>query len=143
MRRPVTRTFDAEHGKQLVRALVEAVNARDAQRLGQIASGEFARTAHRWVRPFGAAFPDFRMEVVDVIAEDDRVVAHVRCSGTHEGDWLGLAPTGRRFQGVDEIFIFAVRDGLLASAVTVEDNLSRLRQLGIGLSPGRAGPRPR
>ena len=38
---------------------------------------------------------------------------------------------GRRFEGVDEIYIFRVRDGKLASAIGVEDNLSRMRQLGI------------
>jgi predicted ester cyclase len=59
------------------------------------------------------------------------VVAHCKCSGTHRGPWLGVAPTGRRFEGVDEICIFQVRDGRLAIATGVEDNLSRMRQLGI------------
>ena len=44
-------------------------------------------------------------------------------------DWR--SSTGRRFEGVDEIYIFRVRDGKLASAIGVEDNLSRMRQLGI------------
>jgi hypothetical protein len=39
--------------------------------------------------------------------------------------------TGRRFEHVDEIYVFHVRDGKLASAIGVEDNLSRMRQLGI------------
>jgi predicted ester cyclase len=71
------------------------------------------------------------MEIVDLVAEDDTVVAHFKCSGTHRGEWLGVAPTGRRFENVDEISIFQVKDGKLASAVAVEDNLSRMRQLGI------------
>jgi hypothetical protein len=41
------------------------------------------------------------------------------------------ASTGRPFEGVDEIYIFQARDGRLASAIGVEDNLSRMRQLGI------------
>jgi hypothetical protein len=44
--------------------------------------------------------------------------------------------TGRRFEQVDEVYIFKVRDGRLVSALGVEDNLSRLRQLGI--FPSRA-----
>jgi hypothetical protein len=39
--------------------------------------------------------------------------------------------TGRRFENVDEIYIFRVRAGKLVSAFGVEDNLTRLRQLGI------------
>ena len=71
------------------------------------------------------------MEIVELVAENDIVVAHFKCSGTHRGEWLGVAATGRRFENVDEIYIFHVRNGKLASAVAVEDNLSRMRQLGI------------
>jgi len=67
----------------------------------------------------------------DVAAEGDRVVGHFRCSGTHRGEWLGLPATGRRFEQVDEIYVFDIRDGKLVSAVGVEDNLTRMRQLGI------------
>jgi predicted ester cyclase len=72
------------------------------------------------------------MEVVELIAEGNTVVAHFKCSGTHRGEWLGIPATGRRFENVDEIYIFRVRDGKLVSAFGVEDNLTRLRQLGIG-----------
>jgi hypothetical protein len=51
--------------------------------------------------------------------------------GTHRGEWLGLPATGRRFEDVDEIYVFTVRDGKLVSALGVEDNLTRVRQLGI------------
>jgi len=71
------------------------------------------------------------MRIVDVIAEHDTVVAHFKCSGTHSGEWLGRAATGRRFEDVDEIYIFTVRNGRLSGATGVEDNLSRMRQLGI------------
>ena len=49
------------------------------------------------------------MEIVDLVAEGDTVVAHFSCSGTHEGAWLGVAATGRRFESVDEIYLFRVR----------------------------------
>jgi predicted ester cyclase len=124
-----------ERNKRLVERLVEAVNARDDSVLDEIAGGPFAELARRWVSPFRGAFPDFQMRLVRLVAEADTVVAHFKCSGTHEGDWLGVAPTGRRFEDVDEIYVFRVRDGRLVSALAVEDNLSRLRQLGIGLAP--------
>jgi predicted ester cyclase len=99
--------------------------------IDEIATGEFAQAAKRWVSPFQSAFPDFSMEIVDLIAEGETVVGHFRCSGTHRGEWLGVPATGRRFEKIDEIYIFRVRDGKLVSAVGAEDNLTRMRQLGI------------
>jgi predicted ester cyclase len=126
-----------EENKVLVRRLVEeAVGERNLDVLDELADGEFAEVAKRWVRPFRSAFPDFAMEIVELVGEGERVVAHFRCSGTHRGDWLGVPATGRRFENVDEIYIFQVRDGRLVATMGVEDNLARLRQLGIGLSGG-------
>jgi predicted ester cyclase len=45
----------------------------------------------------------------------------------------GFPPTGRRFHDVDEIYIFQVTDGKLTGAIAVEDNLARMRQLGLSL----------
>ena len=128
--------MSAEGNKELVRRLVEeAVGDRNLEVLDEIAAGPFAEVAKRWVAPFRGAFPDFEMEIVALISEGEKVVAHFRCSGTHLGEWLGVPPTGRRFEGVDEMYIFEVRAGRLVSAVGVEDNLSRLRQLGLFLGP--------
>jgi predicted ester cyclase len=128
-----------EDNKLLVTRLVhEAVRERNLEVLDQIAAGEFAEIARRWVSPFQRAFPDFEMEIVDLVAEGGKVVAHCKCSGTHRGEWLGVPATGRRFENIDEIYIFGVQDGKLVSAVGVEDNLSRLRQLDI--TPRAGGP---
>jgi predicted ester cyclase len=122
----------ADHNKQLVRQLIdEAVGNHNLEMLEEVAAGPFADAARRWVAPFEGAFPDFTMEIVELIAEADTVVGHFKCSGTHEGEWLGVPGTGRRFERVDEVYIFKVRDGKLVSAAGVEDNLSRLSQLGI------------
>jgi RimJ/RimL family protein N-acetyltransferase/predicted ester cyclase len=123
---------DTEANKRLVRRFVEKVIAeRDPDAVDALAAGELAQAAKRWVSAFQSAFPDFRMELVELVAEGDAVVGHFRCSGTHRAEWLGVPATGRRFEGVDEIYIFRVRDGRLVSALGVEDNLTRLRQLGI------------
>ncbi len=122
----------SDHNKRLVERLVEIVNQRDFDSIDEVATGEIAREARRWVGPFSDSFPDFRMEIADLVAEGDKVVAHFRCSGTHAGEWRGHPPTGRRFEDVDEIYVFRVRDGRLAGTdVVVEDDLRRLRQLGL------------
>jgi len=122
----------AEQNKLLIQRLVEeAVNQSNLDVLAEVADGEFAQVARQWVGPFRAAFPDFSMEIVDLVAEEEKVAAHFRCSGTHLGEWMGRPPSGRRFQDVDEIYIFRVRNGKLTDATGVEDNLSRMRQLGL------------
>jgi predicted ester cyclase len=120
------------HNRALVRRLVEIVNDGDLDALPDVASGQIVREAERWIGPFRRSFPDFRMEVVDVIADGDKVVGHFKCSGTHDGEWRGIPATGRRFEDVDEIYIFRVVDGRLDTALAVvEDNLTRMRQLGL------------
>ncbi|HEY6638381.1 MAG TPA: ester cyclase [Solirubrobacterales bacterium] len=118
--------------KELVRRLVdEVVNDRNPDALEEITEGEITEAAKAWIGPFREAFPDFRMEIVTLIADDERVAVHFKCSGTHRGEWRGHEPTGRRFEDIDEIYIFRVRDGKLAEAIAVEDTLNRMRQLGI------------
>src|SRR5436309_12541226 len=107
-----------DDNKELVRRLVEeAVNGRDLGVLDEVAAGDIAQAARRWIGPFRESFPDFRMDIVELIAEGDKVVAHFRCSGTHEGEWRGVPATGRRFERVDEIYIFSIQDGKLAGAI--------------------------
>ena len=122
----------AEQNKLLVRRLVEeAVNPGNLDVLDELAQGAMAVAARRWIGPFRDSFPDFRMEIIDLVADGEKVAAHFRCSGTHLGEWMGHPPTGRRFQDIDEIYIFRVSDGKLARAFGVEDNMRRVRQLGL------------
>jgi ketosteroid isomerase-like protein len=123
---------DAAVGKQLVRRLVEdVVNAGDMSALEEIYTPPMAHAAARWIEPFRRSFPDFRMEIVQLVAEGHTVVARFRCSGTHLGTWRGHEPTGRRFEGIDEVYFFEVRDGRLARAWGLEDTMTRSRQLGL------------
>jgi hypothetical protein len=47
--------------------------------------GEFAVAARRWVRPFRDSFPDFTMQIADLVADGEKVAAHFRCSRPHLG----------------------------------------------------------
>jgi predicted ester cyclase len=128
--------MSAEANKALVRRLVdEAINRRRLEVVDELADGELATAAKRWIGPFRESFPDFEMEIVELIADEESVVGHFWCSGTQLGEWNGIPATGRRFEKVDEIYIFRVADGKLAGFTAVEDNLSRLRQLGFVVGP--------
>jgi predicted ester cyclase len=69
------------------------------------------------------------MAITGLIANEEMVAAHFRCSGAHPGQWQGHRPSGLRFWGVDEIYVYRMRGGRLAGAAGVEDNVARMRQL--------------
>ncbi|MET8159494.1 ester cyclase [Sphaerisporangium sp. NPDC005289] len=76
------------------------------------------------------AFPDLHIAVEDVIAEGDKIVYRNTVTGTHQGEYMGLAPTGRSIS-YNEIFIFRFADGRITETWGVVDVLSQMRQLGI------------
>ena len=55
------------------------------------------------------AFPDWFEDVVDIIAENDRVVTRYVSTGTHSGPYQGIQPTGKKIK-VDEISIFRLKE---------------------------------
>jgi predicted ester cyclase len=121
-----------EANKTVVRRLVaEVLNGGHLEVIDELYTPEVAPAARRWIAPFRASFPDVHMEIVELIAEGDKVVGRFTCSGSHLGEWLGQAPTGRRFEGVDEVSIFRFRDGKIVHAWSLEDTRSRLQQLGL------------
>src|SRR5215211_7272006 len=52
----------------------------------------------RFHRAFHSAFPDFHISIDEQIAEGDKVVSHYTIRGTHQGDFRGLAPTGKEIE---------------------------------------------
>jgi predicted ester cyclase len=84
-----------------------------------------------WFGSFRRSFPDMRMELVELVAEGDTVVGRFACSATHLGDWRGHAPTGRRFEDVDEVYFFRFDGDRLTAVWGIEDTLDRFRQLGL------------
>ena len=122
----------SEANKAVVRRLVdEVLNGGHLEVIDELYAPELAGAARRWIGPFRASFPDVHMEIVELVAEGDKVVGRFTCSATHLGEWLGHAPTGRRFERIDEVSIFRFRDGRIVQVWSLEDNLGRLRQLGL------------
>ncbi len=122
----------AEGNKDVVRRLVdEVLNAGRIDVVDALFAPKLAPEAKAWIAPFRVSFPDMHMEVIDLVAEGDTVVGRFTCSGTHLGAWLGHAPTGRRFEAVDEVSIFRFREGRIVEAWGIEDTLGRLEQLGL------------
>lgn len=82
---------------------------------------------------FRSAFPDWHDTIEDVIASGDRVVTRWTESGTHKGEFQGIAPTGRqvRLTGID---IFRLKDGKIVEQWVQMDMIGMMQQLGVAPS---------
>lgn len=83
------------------------------------------------VKMFRDAFPDYHMEISHLVAEDDRVAARFIQSGTHEGDLMGIAPTGKKATWT-EIGVLRIADGKVVESWYDVDMLGMMGQLGVG-----------
>ncbi len=82
-------------------------------------------------RMYRTAFPDLRMEPEDVLASGDKVVARVRATGTHDGEFMGIPATGK---GIDVPMIDIIRfgdDGLASEHWGVINEMAMMQQLGL------------
>jgi predicted ester cyclase len=79
---------------------------------------------------FKQAFPDVALEPVQVVATDEFVTAVLDVSGTHQGEFLGHAPTGKSFT-VRGIQVGKFVDGKMTDRWGATDTLGILQQLGL------------
>ena len=75
-----------EENKAMVRRLVEGINAGDMEVVDELFAPRAARRTKRLFAEFYSAFPDWREENVELVAEGDTVAGRFRCKGTHRGD---------------------------------------------------------
>jgi steroid delta-isomerase-like uncharacterized protein len=76
------------------------------------------------------AFPDFRMNVEDMIAEGDKAVVRATLTGTHRGDFMGIPATGKSIS-VTVIDIVCFSGGKVAEHWGVSDTAGMMEQLGV------------
>jgi steroid delta-isomerase-like uncharacterized protein len=135
-------TTDTSANKRLIRAFVAAWNDRDFAAFDRLMADDAVLTvggatiscnpaatraiAEAWT----TAFPDWRFDLIGLVAEGDRVAAHLPYSGTFTHQFQDIAPTGK-FARVDEMVIFRVADGRVAEAWEVYDEMGMWRQLGV------------
>ena len=128
-----------------MRNTYERINAGDIAGFGDLVADDFVEHqgaggpgfpatkegALEFFRTVLAAFPDWRMDVEDLIAGGDKTVARVKATGTHKGEFMGVPSTGTRVD-VQLIDIMRFDDaGLVCEHWGVADMLSLLQQLGV------------
>ena len=78
---------------------------------------------------FRSAFSDLRLDAHEVVAEGDLVCARGSLSGTHDGDFMGMPPTGKHVE-VHGFDMVRVRDGQCTEHWGVFDMMAMMQQLG-------------
>jgi len=130
--REITRRFIEEvfnHGRlDLIEDLV-ALDALEHEAL-PIATGEMRTDLRTWLSELRRAFPDYHVELEDLIVEGDKVVVRERITGTNRGPFLGIPPTGRPIC-VDAIDILRIEDGRVVEHWGIADSTTMVRQLGL------------
>ncbi len=93
--------------------------------------------AKAFVRIFHAGFPDLSLTNEDIIGEDDKVVHRYVLRGTHQGEFMGIPPTGNRIEvhGIDEL---RVCGGKIVERWGQVDQLGLMQQLGVVPAPGQS-----
>ena len=88
-----------------------------------------------WARSMYTTFGNLRFTILEMIAEGDHVAVHWRVDATHQGDYLGVAATGKQvtYQG---IALLRIADGKIVEDIAYWDNLSILQQLGAAPNSG-------
>jgi predicted ester cyclase len=88
-------------------------------------------TYRGWFADLFKAFPDFRFEVLDIVAEGEMAAVRWRVSGTFNGStrFEGMDPNGARVEteGCD---VLTIRDGKLVSNYAYTNGAEMMRQLG-------------
>ena len=99
---------------------------------GRLAHGP--ESVRQLVTMFHQPFSNFHFEVEEAIAEGETVAARVVFTGTHQGTFMGIAPTGRTIRW-KQMHFFYFRDGKMVGHQAVRDDLSLRQQLGVLPSP--------
>jgi predicted ester cyclase len=75
-------------------------------------------------------YPDIQLTVEDMIAEGDKVVGRTTVRGTHHGEFMGVAGTGKPVT-YNEIFIFRFAAGRVVETWGVVDVYAQMKQIGV------------
>ncbi len=144
--------MSTEENKAIVRRIYEEVlNKRSFDAADDIISANY--DSHRHPIPQQApglkglkqawtmaltGFPDLQFTVEDMIAEGDKVAVRLSHGGTHQGVFMGVAPTGKEARWTGNS-IFRIADGKIVEGWVEGDHLGLMQQLGAIPAPGQAG----
>ena len=131
-----------DENKTIVRRWIEAYNTHDLSSIDDlfdefIAPDYVDHTNHvdreglkqLFIMGF-TGFPDWHETIDDIIAEGDKVWVRLTYTGTHTGEFLGLAPTGKKITTM-AVAIYRIVNGKIVEGRFFTDDLTFLKTLGV------------
>jgi steroid delta-isomerase-like uncharacterized protein len=132
---------EQQKNKQVVRQFFEAADRQDIEGMEQLVSStnyffHFPgmpsmdwNTHKQFFTAFTSSFPDLHHEIVDLVAEGDKVAVRFSVTGTHKGELQGIPPTGKKvsFGAMDFITLI---DGKIAEDWLNADIMGLMQQIG-------------
>jgi steroid delta-isomerase-like uncharacterized protein len=139
--------MSAEENKEVHRRFYEAYNHKDLQAVGELLTDDFVArfgnmTLERegyfgFVNSFFAAFPDLQNTVEEQVAEGESVSTLSTWRGTHQGEFLGVPPTGKQVT-FTAFGLNRFAEGKIVEHTFLGDMLGVLQQFGALPSPGQS-----
>jgi steroid delta-isomerase-like uncharacterized protein len=143
---------EEEQNKQLVRQFFELLDRHDADRIGELLVSSTNYSFHiggmsspldwnehkRLLAGVTNAFPDLHHEIVDMVAEGDKVAVHLNVTGTHKGEFQGIPPTGKKLS-LDEMGFITIIDGKITEGWISADTMRLMQQIGALPPPPSSG----
>lgn len=132
------RSGNTDENKTLVRRFYDGLNRGDAVAVSALVSADLTYNgevigregAKLHVAATRGAFPDLNWSIEDMISEGDSVATRYTYGGTHQGELMGIPPTGKTFRAAG-IAIDRIVDGQIAEEWEVRDTFGALQQLGV------------
>ena len=135
---------NAERNKNAMKRFMECINTNNKALAEELIDSKAEFTTPVSEKPlYGGAgylsvvdlmrksFSDIRWDMVDMAAEDDKVAVSWICSGTHDGDFMGLAPTGKKVSFSVMNFYYFNADGKIINDVAAQGMFGLLSALGL------------
>jgi predicted ester cyclase len=127
-----------EDNKAIVRRFVEAYNKRNLDLLDDLVAPDYVD--HIWqlqgleslkqgLMLGFKGFPDWHEAIEDIIAEGDKVWVRLTYTGTHTGEFRGLAPTGKKITTIG-VMIYRIVNGKLVEGWDLSDYMGLFKQIG-------------
>jgi steroid delta-isomerase-like uncharacterized protein len=147
---------ETEHSREVVQRWFDFINRGDWRQAAELFAPDVQHLSGNWqsgtesiargrtglagsLEDIFRTFPDWKMEIVNMVADGDSVAVRCRVSGTHKGVatralnggfLVGVPPTGKHFV-VQHIHWFKVRNGLIVEHSAARDDLGMTQQLGL------------
>lgn len=123
----------------VVRYIEEVINNRRHELIDELFAPELAAEVREHLAG-DDPFPDGREEIIDIVAEGNRVMARWNMRGTHQAEYLGIPATGKPVELIG-FAVYYLENGRIVDDLMLMSNYGFLKQVGATISPPNEGRR--